>query len=68
MVKAEAQRTWEEARRAEKRKEEEVRSGKKRSGAIKNSPEWFLRKLMDGSVTAQHIQMLHVAMRTSPLE
>jgi cytokinesis protein len=68
MVKADAQGRWDAARLAEQRKEEEVRSGKKRSGAIKNSPEWFLKKLLDGTVTAQHIQMLTVAIRTSPLE
>jgi len=68
MVKADAQGRWDAARLAERRKEEDVRSGKKRSGALKNSPEWFLKKLLDGSVTAQHIQMLTVAIRTSPLE
>lgn len=52
----------------QRKKEEEVRSGKKRSAALKNSPEWFLKKFLDGTVTAQHVQMLHVAMRTSPLE
>lgn len=67
MVKADMQSRWEHARTSERRKDEE-KSGKKRSGALKNSPEWFLKKLLDGSVTAQHIQMLHVAMRTSPLE
>jgi cytokinesis protein len=68
MVKADKQKRWDDARSAERRKDDEIKSGKKRSGALKNSPEWFLKKLLDGSVTAQHIQMLHVAMRTSPLE
>lgn len=68
MVKADAQGRWDAARMVERRKEEDVKSGKKRSGALKNSPEWFLKKIMDGTVTAQHIQMLTVAVRTSPLE
>jgi cytokinesis protein len=68
MVKADAQSKRDALRLAEQRKDEEIRSGKKRSGAIKNSPEWFLKKLMDGTVTAAHIQMMQVAVRTSPLE
>ena len=68
MVKAEAQGRWEASRMAERRKDDEIKSGKKRSGAIKNSPEWFLKKILDGSVTTQHIQTLTVSIRTSPLE
>lgn len=68
MVKADAQGRWEATRMAERRKEEEVKSGKKRSGAVKNSPEWFLRKILDNSVTTQHIQTMTVSIRTSPLE
>lgn len=68
MVKADAQGRWEASRMAERRREDEVKSGKKRSGALKNSPEWFLKKILDGSVTTQHIQTLTVSIRTSPLE
>jgi hypothetical protein len=65
MVKADVQSRKELEQR---KREEEVRSGKTRSAALKNSPKWFLQKFFDGSLTVQHVQMLHVAIRTSPLE
>lgn len=46
----------------------QTRSDDKKSGVVKNSPEWFLRKILDGSVTVQHMATLFVSLRTMPLE
>lgn len=46
----------------------QTRSDEKKSGVVKNSPEWFLRKILDGSVTIQHMAALFVSLRTMPLE
>lgn len=44
------------------------RSDEKKTGVVKNTPEWFLRKILDGSVTVQHMATLFVSLRTMPLE
>jgi cytokinesis protein len=46
----------------------QTRSDEKKSGVVKNSPEWFLRKILDNSVTVQHMSTLFVSLRTMPLE
>lgn len=71
MVESDARARW-DANRAARRKEEELlRSGKAKRGTgviVKNSPEWFLRKILDGALTLQHLSTLQVSLRTSPLE
>lgn len=46
----------------------QTRSDEKKSGVVKNSPEWFLRKILDNTVTVQHMAALFVSLRTMPLE
>lgn len=73
MVEGDARARY-EAARAKRRKEEElVRTGKiaKRgtAGAVmKNSPEWFLKKCLDGTLTVEHVKTLIISLRTQPLE
>ena len=72
MLESDARARW-EAKKESKRKEDEmVRTGKMKRGTagvvLKNSPEWFLKKVLDGTLTTHHLSTLSVSIRTQPLE
>ena len=73
MIEADARTRHDAAREVRRKEEEMVRSGKvaKRgtaSAVMKNSPEWFLKKVLDGTITTAHISTLNVSLRSQPLE
>ena len=60
MVEADARARWETST---------SRAGKRTTtAASKNSPEWFLKKILDGSVNAAHLGMLDVSLRSATLD
>jgi len=72
MVESDARARWEHQKEMRRKEEEHLRSGKAKRGTagshVKNSPEWFLKKVLDGSLTTQHLATLNVSLRTLPLE
>jgi cytokinesis protein len=70
LVHSDAKKRWEEARKARRKEDEMLRSGKKGTSAVvvKNSPEWYLKKMLDGNVTRELLSSLHVSLRTVPME
>jgi cytokinesis protein len=73
MVESDARSRYDAAKQTRRKEEELLRSGKagKRGTAnavVKNSPEWFLKKVLDGTITTQHITTLTVSLRTQPYE
>jgi len=73
MIEADARTRHDAAKEVRRKEEEMIRSGKvaKRgtaSAVMKNSPEWFLKKVMDGTITTAHISTLTVSLRSQPLE
>ena len=72
MVESDARARWEQQREMRRKEEELLRSGKAKRGAagvhVKNSPEWYLKKVLDGTLTTQHLVTLNVSLRTLPLE
>ena len=73
MIEADARARYDAEQHKRRKEDEMLRSGKasKRgtaSAVVKNSPEWFLKKILDGSITSQHISTLTVSLRTQPYE
>lgn len=73
MVESDRRARWDAAKIKQRKEDESVRSGKaaKRGTAavvVKNSPEWFLKKCLDGTLTADHVRTLSVSLRTQPYE
>lgn len=72
MVESDARARWDMQRDQRRKEEELLKTGKAKRGTagvvIKNSPEWFLKKVMDGTITTQHLSTLIVSLRTLPLE
>ena len=72
MVASDARARHDQAKEQRKREEEMLKAGKSKRGSagvhVKNSPEWFLKKVLDGSLTAQHLVTLNVSLRSFPLE
>lgn len=73
MVESDARARWETEKAMRKKEDELLRTGKvgKRGTAgvhVKNSPEWFLKKVLDGTLTVQLLATLNVSLRTFPLE
>lgn len=58
------------AREAKRKEEDAARSGKTRGEAVivKNTAEWYLRKLMTRNFTKDHFNKLGVSLRTEPVE
>lgn len=55
---------------AKRKNDEAVKSGKARGEGVivKNSPEWFLNKIMTKNFTKDHFNKLSVSLRTEPVE
>jgi len=72
MVESDARARWEQQREMRRKEEDLVKSGRTKRGTagdhVKNSPEWFLKKVLDGTLTTQHLTTLNVSLRTLPLE
>lgn len=72
MVESEARTRWEAARDTRRKEEEASRGSKGKKGnsmtLAKSSPEWYLKKCLDGTLTKQHLATLMVTLRTFPLE
>ena len=72
MVESDARARWEQAKELRRKEEELLRSGKSKRGTsnvhVKNSPEWFLKKVLNGTLTTQHLATLNISLRTLPLE
>jgi cytokinesis protein len=69
MVESDARARWEAAKDVRRKEEEVLRSGKKRTTVVvKNSPEWFLKKMLDGNLTKEHLGSLQVSLRSFPVE
>ena len=71
MVESDARARWEAAQDLKRKEEDTPRIKGKRattSTAMKSSPEWFITKIMDDSITVQHLTMLEVSLRTLPVE
>ena len=72
MVESDARARWDQAKELRRKEEEILRSGKAKKGTgnvhAKNSPEWFLKKVLNGTLTTQHLATLNISLRTLPLE
>ena len=71
MVESDARARWEAARESQKTSEEISKATKgKRStlGGSKHPPEWYLKKMLDGTVTLDNLRALQISIRSSPLE
>ena len=73
MVESDARARHDAAKANQKKEEEMSKQGKasKRGTAgavVKNSPQWFLKMVLDGSLTTQQVSTLAVSLRTQPLE
>lgn len=71
MVESDHRARWDAAKMRQRKEEELLRSGKASKRAttvVKNSPEWFLKKCLDGTLTADHVRTLSVSIRTQPYE
>jgi cytokinesis protein len=71
MVESDARAKYENARKSRRKEAEMIKSGKVKKGGApavdKDSPEWYLKKILDGTITAQHLSTLNVSLRTFPL-
>lgn len=72
MVESDARAKWQRDKEVRRREDELLRSGKagKRatvSVAEKNSPQWFLKKVLDDTLTVQDLVALHTSLRTLPI-
>jgi len=73
MVESDARARHDQAKQTRRTEEELARSGRmaKRGTAPavqKNSPQWFLKKILDGSINPSHLSTLGVSIRTQPKE
>lgn len=71
MVQADARSRWENARERKRKEDEAVRMGRSRQSAAaltRDSPEYFIRKVLDNQLNHQHLVTLGVSLRTLPLE
>lgn len=73
MVESDARAKHDSAKESRRRAEEMAKSGRiaKRGTAPavqKNSPQWFLKKIMDGTINPSHLSTLGVSIRTQPKE
>jgi len=72
MVESDARAQWEQEKDKRRKEDELIRSGRAKPGTagvhVKNSPEWFLKKVLNGTLTTQHLMTLNVSLRTLPLE
>lgn len=73
MVESDARAKHDAAKQSRRREEEMAKSGrvvkKGTAPAVqKNSPQWFLKKIMDGSINPSHFSTLGVSIRTQPKE
>lgn len=71
MVEADARSRWDSARRQKQKEDEALKMGRGRKSAAaisRDSPEWFIRKVLDNQLNHQHLVTLGVSLRTFPLE
>lgn len=71
MVEADARSRWESARERKRKEDEAVKMGRSKKSAAaltRDSPEWFIRKVLDNSLNQSHLVTLGVSLRTLPLE
>lgn len=69
LVYSDAQIRWKEdkMRQAQQRKSA-AQGNPAQQVYIKDTPEWYLKKFMDQTITAKHVAGLTVSLRTSPVE
>ena len=69
LVYNDAQIRWKEGRtRQEQRRKSAAQGSLAQSVYIKDTPEWYLKKFMDQTITAKNVGRLTVSLRTSPVE
>ena len=68
MVEADARARWEASREGKRRQDDPTKSGKGRKPAgtagVQHPPAWFLKKIVDGTITLQNMASLEVSLRT----
>lgn len=69
LVYNDAQIRWKEERtRQEQQRKSAAQGSSAQAVILKDSPEWYLKKFMDQTITAKHVGSLTVSLRTSPVE
>lgn len=69
LVYNDAQIRWKEERTRQAQQRKSAAQGSSAQPVfIKDTPEWYLKKFMDQSITAKHVGSLTVSLRTSPVE
>lgn len=69
LVYNDAQIRWKEERTRQAQQRKSAAQGSPAQAVIlKDSPEWYLKKFMDQTITAKHVGGLTVSLRTSPVE
>lgn len=69
LVYSDAQIRWKEDRMRQAQQRKSAAQGNPAQQVfIKDTPEWYLKKFMDQTITAKHVAGLTVSLRTSPVE
>ena len=69
LVYNDAQIRWKEERTRQAQQRKSAAQGSSSQPVyIKDTPEWYLKKFMDQTITAKHVGSLTVSLRTSPVE
>lgn len=69
IVHAHEQDRWTQLKRKEAQQKKSVAAGNGQSIVIaKDTPEWYMKKFMDQTITAKHVGSLTVSLRTLPIE
>jgi len=69
LVYSDAQIRWKEERMRQAQQRKSAAQGTSVQPVyIKDTPEWYLKKFMDQTITAKHVAGLTVSLRTSPVE
>ena len=69
LVYSDAQIRWKEERMRQAQQRKSAAQGNPAQTVyIKDTPEWYLKKFMDQTITSKHVAGLTVSLRTSPVE
>lgn len=68
LVYTHEQMRWREEKAREEQVKRQIDSGQMGGSYSKDSPEWYVKKFLDQTVTVKHAASLQVSLRTNPLK